>query len=91
MVWVGKPQVVVYQETNVEQYMATYGMGGRPLVVYQKTYVKQYVVTYGMGGGGGGGGVDHNLWFTQKHTYNNTWQHNSWEVDHKLWSTKKYM
>ena len=42
MVWVGRPQVVVYQETYGEQYVATYGMGGRPqVVVYQKTYIEQ--------------------------------------------------
>ena len=47
----GRAQVVLYQETYIEQYVATYGDGGRTQVVlYQETYVQQYVVTYGMVG-----------------------------------------
>ena len=37
---------VFYQESYVEQYVATYGVVGRTQVVfYQETYVTQYMAT----------------------------------------------
>ena len=47
----GRAQVVLYQDTYVEQYVVTYGKEGRTqVVIYQETYIEQYVATYGVVG-----------------------------------------
>ena len=46
-----RAQVVLYQETYVEQYVVTYGKEGRTqVVIYQETYIDQYMATYGVVG-----------------------------------------